>query len=44
LPPAEKNFTLGNKSQPKKTSTKTKALGSVKSEGLKNVMDDFFKD
>ena len=29
---------------PKKIPTKTKALGTVKSEGLKNVMDDFFKD
>jgi len=45
VPPAEKNFTLGqNKQSSKKTPIKTKALSSVKSEGLKNVMDDFFKD
>ena len=42
LPPAEKNFTLDSKT--KKTSIKTKALSNVKSEGLKNIMDDFFKD
>ena len=28
----------------KKTPVKTKALNNIKSEGLKNVMDDFFKD
>jgi len=34
------NFTLGNKpNTSKKTSTKTKALGSFKSEGLKNIFD-----
>jgi len=34
------NFTLGNKpNMSKKTSTKTKALGSFKSEGLKNIFD-----
>lgn len=45
LPPGKKNFTLDNK-QPssKKVPTKTKALGTIKSEGLKNVMDDFFKE
>ena len=40
----EKNFTLNNKPQTKKVPTKTKALGSVQSEGLKNVMNDFFND
>lgn len=46
LPTTEKNFTLDTKKQhsTKKIPTKTKALGTVKSEGLKNVMDDFFKD
>jgi hypothetical protein len=34
------NFTLGNKpNTSKKASTKTKALGSFKSEGLKNIFD-----
>jgi hypothetical protein len=34
------NYTLGNKpNMPKKTSTKTKALGTFKSEGLKNLFD-----
>jgi hypothetical protein len=34
------NFTLGNKpNMSKKTSTKEKALGSFKSEGLKNIFD-----
>jgi hypothetical protein len=34
------NFTLGNKpNMSKKTSTKTKALGTFKSEGLKNIFD-----
>jgi hypothetical protein len=33
---SKENFTLGNKSQ---TSTKNKALGSIKSEGLKNIFD-----
>jgi hypothetical protein len=34
------NFTLGNKpNMSKKTSTKTKALGSFKSEGLKNIFN-----
>jgi hypothetical protein len=42
---AKKNFTLDqNKQSSKKIPIKTKALSSVKSEGLKNVMDDFFKD
>jgi hypothetical protein len=37
---AKGNFTLGNKpNTSKKTSTKTKALGSFKSEGLKNIFD-----
>ena len=35
------NFTLGNKpNMSKKTSTKTKALGSFKSDGLKNMLDN----
>jgi hypothetical protein len=35
------NFTLGNKpNTSKKNSTKTKALGSFKSEGLKNIFDN----
>jgi hypothetical protein len=34
------NYTLGNKpNMSKKTSTKTKALGTFKSEGLKNLFD-----
>jgi hypothetical protein len=44
----KKDFTLNvnnNKTTTtKKTPTKTKALNNIKSEGLKNVMDDFFKD
>ena len=44
LPSQEKNFTLNkDKTQEKKPSVKTKALGSIKSESLKNAMDDFFK-
>jgi hypothetical protein len=42
VPAQEKNYTL-NKQAAKKTPTKTKALTSVKSEGLKNAMDNFFK-
>jgi hypothetical protein len=44
LPSKEKNYTL-NDNQPavKKASIKTKALSNIQSEGLKNVMDDFFK-
>jgi hypothetical protein len=35
------NYTLGNKpNMSKKTSTKTKALGSFKSDGLKNMLDN----
>jgi len=45
LPEQKKNFTLGeNKSSPKKQTIKTKALNTIQSEGLKNVMNDFFKD
>jgi hypothetical protein len=34
------NYTLGNKpNMSKKLSTKTKALGSFKSEGLKNIFN-----
>jgi len=39
----EKNYTLTNKQPVKKASIKTKALNNIQSEGLKNVMDDFFK-
>ena len=35
------NFTIEKN---KKSPVKTKALGNIKSEGLKNVMNDFFKD
>jgi len=42
LAPQKKDTTL-NKSN-KKVPTKTKALNNIKSEGLKNVMDDFFKE
>jgi hypothetical protein len=38
-----KNSTLNEKQPIKKTPIKIKALASVKSEGLKNVMDGFFK-
>jgi hypothetical protein len=38
----ERKFILGDKEKPKAT-IKTKALGSVKSEGLNKLMDDFFK-
>jgi hypothetical protein len=35
------NFTLGNKpNMSKKTSTKTKALGTFKSDSLKNMLDN----
>jgi len=45
LPTTDKNFTLtANKSTTKKSAVKTQALGNIKSEGLKNVMNDFFKD
>ena len=37
------NITLNEKPITKKVPIKTKALASVKSEGLKNVMDGFFK-
>ena len=42
LPPQKKDNTLSKSN--KKTPIKTKALNNIKSEGLKNVMDDFFKD
>ena len=42
LPSQNKDFTLIEKTPTKKPSVKTKALASVKSEGLKNVMDGFF--
>jgi hypothetical protein len=45
VPSQKKDFTLNTNAAPKKTSTiKTKALGNIKSEGLKNAMNDFFKD
>lgn len=45
LPSQEKNFTLNkdNKQTEKKPTIKTKALSGIKSESLKNAMDDFFK-
>ena len=37
----KKNFTLGDKvKQDKSPATKSKALGSIKSEGLKNMLDN----
>jgi hypothetical protein len=37
----KENFTLGNSTSNKSTSsTKSKALGSIKSEGLKNMLDN----
>jgi hypothetical protein len=39
----EKIHTLSIKQPVKKSSIKTKALNNIQSEGLKNVMDDFFK-
>ena len=42
LPTANKDIILTPKL--KKTPTKVKALSSIKSEGLKGVMDNFFKD
>lgn len=41
LPTTEKNYTL-NKQPTKKAAIKTKALGNIQSQGLKNVMDGFF--
>jgi hypothetical protein len=41
VPTTEKNYTL-NKQPVKKASIKTKALGNIQSQGLKNVMDGFF--
>jgi hypothetical protein len=38
------NSILTNKQSTKKPAIKQKALGSIQSEGLKNVMEDFFKD
>ena len=35
----KKNFTLGDNQNGSKTPTKSKALGSIKSEGLKNMLD-----
>jgi hypothetical protein len=43
LAPAKNNYTLTGKQPVNKASIKTKALGNIQSEGLKNVMDDFFK-
>ena len=38
---AKKNYTLGTKpNSSKKLSTKVKALGSIKSDGLKNMLDN----
>jgi hypothetical protein len=35
----KKNFTLGANQNGSKTPTKSKALGNIKSEGLKNMLD-----
>jgi hypothetical protein len=43
LAPAKNNYTLTDKQPVNKASIKTKALSNIQSEGLKNVMDDFFK-
>jgi len=43
LAPQKKDSTLEDKSY-KKPTIKTKALNNIKSEGLKNAMNDFFKD
>jgi hypothetical protein len=41
LPKQENNYTLsGKKQQSNKVSTKTKALGSIKSDSLKNMLDN----
>jgi hypothetical protein len=37
-----KGSTLTNNQSTKKAPIKTKALGNIQSEGLKNVMDGFF--
>jgi hypothetical protein len=42
LDTSEKNYTLTNNQPVKKASIKTKALNNIQSEGLKNVMDNFF--
>jgi len=44
LASTKNNYILTNKQPVNKVSIKTKALGNIQSEGLKNVMDDFFKD
>jgi hypothetical protein len=43
LASSKNNYTLTGKQPVNKASIKTKALGNIQSEGLKNVMDDFFK-
>ena len=40
---SKNNYTLNSKQPVNKASIKTKALSNIQSEGLKNVMDDFFK-
>jgi len=42
LDSSKDNFTLTANKQSKKPTIKTKALGNIQSEGLKNVMNDFF--
>jgi hypothetical protein len=39
LDSGKKNFTLGTNQNGSKTPTKSKALGNIKSEGLKNMLD-----
>jgi hypothetical protein len=43
LAPSKNNYTLNGKQPVNKASIKTKALSNIKSEGLKNVIYDFFK-
>jgi hypothetical protein len=43
LDSSESSHTLTSKQPVKKAPIKTKALSNIQSEGLKNVMDDFFK-
>jgi len=40
LAPEKENFTLGHKNLKTTSTMKTKALGSIKSEGLKNMLDN----
>ena len=44
VPKVKGDRTLNDKQPVKKIAIKTKALGNIQSQGLKNVMDGFFKD